>query len=313
MDIVKTIAIYCTLHLIAVPAMALDPQSHLEIEITEDLDRAFEQLIEKEPFKRLTLPKLKRDARGGDSWAQSELGHRYLSGLGAKRNFKRAFYWHKLAAQQGVEFSQYSLGLIYRGADSTLKDWQKAHMWVSIAYHNGHIRSKNILQQLQLHLTTEQVLEAGKNANLCIFSDYQECGWPEQSALWDNIEGSDQAASTRLTTMVFPIVGKIVRNFDKGNNEGIDIAGMAGAPVVAAASGWVAAISEDDDGAPIMIIMHDDGLMTVYANIYDIEVSKDDFVEKGQKVAVSGMAENASMHFEVRKGYDSIDPMRHLE
>ena len=313
MDIVKTIAIYFTLHLIALPAMALDPQSHLEIEITEDLDREFEQLIEKELFKRLTLPKLKRDARGGDSWAQTELGHRYFSGLGAKRNFKRAFYWHKLAAQQGVEFSQYSLGLIYRGADSTLKDWQKAHMWVSIAYHNGHIRSKNILQQLQLHLTTEQVLEAGKNANLCIFSDYQDCGWPEQSALWDNIEGSDQAASTSPANMVFPVIGKIVRKFDKGNNEGIDIAGMAGAPVVAAASGWVAAISEDDDGAPIMIIMHDDGLMTVYANIYDIEVSKDDFVEKGQKIAVLGMAENASMHFEVRNGYDSVDPMPHLE
>ena len=82
-------------------------------------------------------------------------------------------------SQQGVEFSQYSLGLIYSGADSTLKDWQKAHMWVSIAYHNGHIRSKNILQQLQLHLTTEQLLEAGKNANRCIFSDYQDCGWPE--------------------------------------------------------------------------------------------------------------------------------------
>jgi hypothetical protein len=135
-------------------------------------------------------------------------------------------------SQQGVEFSQYSLGLIYRGADSALKDSQKAHMWVSIAYHNGHIRSKNILQQLQLHLTTEQVLEAGKNANRCILSDYQDCDWPEQSALWDNIEGSDQAASTSLASMVFPVIGKIVRTFDKGNNEGIDIAGMAGAPVV---------------------------------------------------------------------------------
>ena len=62
-----------------------------------------------------------------------------------------------------------------------------------------------------------------------------------------------------------------------------------------------------------MIIMHDDGLMTVYASIYDIEVSKDDLVEKGQKIAVLGTTENASMHFEVRKGYDSIDPMRHLE
>ena len=169
------------------------------------------------------------------------------------------------------------------------------------------------LQQLQHHLTAEQVLEADKSANLCIFSDYQDCGWPEQSALRDKIEGSDQAASTSLAIMVFPIIGKIVRRFDKGNNEGIDIAGMAGAPVVAAASGWVAAISEDDDGAPIMIIMHDDGLMTVYANIYDIEVSKDDFVEKGQKIAVLGMTENASMHFEVRNGYDSVDPFRYLD
>ena len=62
-----------------------------------------------------------------------------------------------------------------------------------------------------------------------------------------------------------------------------------------------------------MIIMHDDRLMTVYANIYDIGISKDDFVEKGQKIAVLGTTENASMHFEVRKGYDSIDPMPHLE
>jgi hypothetical protein len=71
-------------------------------------------------------------------------------------------------------------------------------------------------------------------------------------------------------------IGKIVRKFDKCNNEGIDIAGMAGATVVAAASSWVVAISEDDDGAPIMIIMLYDRLMTVCAIIYDIEVLKDD-------------------------------------
>jgi len=43
---------------------------------------------------------------------------------------------------------------------------------------------------------------------------------------------------------------------------------------------------KNDDEVSIVVFMHSDGLITVYASIYGIEVCKDDFVKKGQKIAV---------------------------
>lgn len=118
---------------------------------------------------------------------------------------------------------------------------------------------------------------------------------------------------TAQSDMAMPVKGKIVRTYSKGRNEGIDIAGPAGSAVNAAADGSVAALTSDADGVPIIVVRHDAKLLTVYANVDKIAVKKGDKVKRGQKIAQLRGGESAYVHFEVRDGFDSVDPMPYLE
>ncbi|MBL4917330.1 peptidoglycan DD-metalloendopeptidase family protein [Tabrizicola sp. DMG-N-6] len=110
-----------------------------------------------------------------------------------------------------------------------------------------------------------------------------------------------------------PVDGRIIREYAKGRNEGIDIGAAAGAPVRAAADGVVAAITRDTNQVPIMVIRHSDNLLTVYAGIDGLTVAKDATVKRGQTIAVVRQANPAFLHFEVRRGVDSVDPMTMLQ
>ena len=114
--------------------------------------------------------------------------------------------------------------------------------------------------------------------------------------------------------MAMPVTGgKIIRAYAKGRNEGIDISGAAGSPVSAAEAGTVAAITEDADQVPIVVIRHDANLLTVYANVGEIAVEKGDRVERGQKLAQLRSGDEAYLHFEVRDGFESVDPAPYLK
>lgn len=120
-------------------------------------------------------------------------------------------------------------------------------------------------------------------------------------------------ASKSTARMALPVQGKIVRPYSKGKNEGIDIAGSPGASVTAAADGSVAAITSDADQVPIIVVRHPNNLLTVYANVGGIKVKKGDKVKRGQKLAELRGGDDAYVHFEVREGFDSVDPSPYLE
>ncbi|WP_170413869.1 LysM peptidoglycan-binding domain-containing M23 family metallopeptidase [Ruegeria atlantica] len=109
-----------------------------------------------------------------------------------------------------------------------------------------------------------------------------------------------------------PVSGTIIRTYKKGSNEGIDIAGSPGSPVNAAAAGTVAAITADADQVPIIVVKHNSDLLTVYANVENITVKKGARVKRGQKIASLRGGDNAYVHFEVRKGFESVDPEPYL-
>ena len=113
--------------------------------------------------------------------------------------------------------------------------------------------------------------------------------------------------------MAFPVDGNIIRDYAKGRNEGIDIKGAAGGPVKAAESGTVAAITESSEGVPIVVLRHPDNLLTVYANVADVAVKKGDSVGRGQSIAKLRSGDDAFVHFEVRDGFDSVDPTPYLQ
>ncbi|MFB2532596.1 peptidoglycan DD-metalloendopeptidase family protein [Paracoccus sp. p4-l81] len=114
------------------------------------------------------------------------------------------------------------------------------------------------------------------------------------------------ASSGRLA---MPAQGSVVRAYKKGSNDGIDIAAPAGSAVKAAGAGTVAAITKDTGQVPIVVVRHSNGLMTVYANIDGVAVKKGDSVSAGQTL---GKARSGPVHFEVRKGFDSVDPANYL-
>lgn len=122
--------------------------------------------------------------------------------------------------------------------------------------------------------------------------------------------GKQQANSN--AKMGFPAEGKIIRPYSKGKNNGVDISAPAGSAVKAAASGKVAAITTDADNVKIVVVRHDGNLMTVYYNVDQVAVSKGASVKRGQTIAKIPAKDNF-VHFEVRKGFDSVDPMPFLK
>lgn len=125
------------------------------------------------------------------------------------------------------------------------------------------------------------------------------------------LEDQQTAASDR-SRLRMPVQGSIVRPFQKGSNEGIGISAVAGTVVVAADTGTVAAITRDTDQVPILVLRHEGNLLTVYAGLDEIAVEKGDRVKRGQKIAVVRNANPPFLHFEVREGFNSVDPGPYL-
>lgn len=122
-----------------------------------------------------------------------------------------------------------------------------------------------------------------------------------------------QRTAASAAQFAMPAAGNIIRGYAPPKNEGIDIAAPAGTPVKAAAAGTVAAITQDTAQTPIIVIRHEGGLLTVYAGVAGITVKKGDTVTKGQTIANVRSGNPSFLHFEVRRGAASTDPMPFLK
>ena len=118
--------------------------------------------------------------------------------------------------------------------------------------------------------------------------------------------GATRTAASTGGRFRMPVSGSIIRVYEKGRNDGIDISATAGTPVAAAGTGTVAAVTQDATGAPIAVVRHDGGLMTVYAGLGSLNVAKGDAVDAGQAIGKAGGG--GFVHFEVRRGLESLDP-----
>lgn len=122
--------------------------------------------------------------------------------------------------------------------------------------------------------------------------------------------GATRTAASGSGKFRMPADGSIIRTYQKGKNDGIDISAAPGASVNAAGSGTVAAITRDTEGTPIVVVRHDGGLMTVYAGLENLTVNKGDSVKAGQ--AIGKARGKGVVHFEVRQGFESVDPEKYL-
>ncbi len=112
-----------------------------------------------------------------------------------------------------------------------------------------------------------------------------------------------------------PVEGQIISPYTgkKGGNEGIDIAAIPGTAVLAASDGTVALISKSVAANTIVLIRHKGNIFTVYSNVTDVTLAKGDKVQKGQKIGVVAQGTPSFLHFEIRKGTQSVDPQKYLQ
>ncbi len=123
---------------------------------------------------------------------------------------------------------------------------------------------------------------------------------------------NDRTAASDTARLLMPVSGSIIRPYAKGSNDGIGIGAPAGSDVRAAGDGTVAAITRDTDQVPILVVRHEGNLLTVYAGVDGIDVKKGDRVKRGETIARVRDANPAFVHFEVREGFESVDPLPYL-
>ncbi|QFU09371.1 Murein hydrolase activator NlpD precursor [Rhodobacteraceae bacterium THAF1] len=136
---------------------------------------------------------------------------------------------------------------------------------------------------------------------------------PKETPPSPALEAETTTASRSDSAFSYPVQGSVIRAYAPGKNQGIDIAAAAGTPVKAAASGTVAAITRDTDQVPILVVRHPNNLLTVYAGVDGITVSKGDSVKRGQTIAEVRAGSPAALHFEVREGFEAVDPADYLD
>lgn len=111
---------------------------------------------------------------------------------------------------------------------------------------------------------------------------------------------------------IWPIKGQVLRKFSASSQKkGIEIAGIEGAPIVAAADGEVVYSGNSLKGyGNLIIIRHQKNILTAYAHNRKNMVKEGDKVVIGQRIAEMGRSgtDKVKLHFEVRQDGKPIDP-----
>jgi murein DD-endopeptidase MepM/ murein hydrolase activator NlpD len=102
-------------------------------------------------------------------------------------------------------------------------------------------------------------------------------------------------------------------------HEGVDILAMAGTPIFAPARGRVVFVGRMADGAEVVVLAHDNGLVSLYAHLEDgplaPTIKAGDIVQAGDRigaVGLTGMTTGYHLHWAVYKNGEPIDPMATL-
>jgi lipoprotein NlpD len=125
-------------------------------------------------------------------------------------------------------------------------------------------------------------------------------------------EASNEAAPE---SWMWPSKGALLMRFGDGISKGVDIGGMRGNLVQAAASGKVVYAGSGLRGyGKLIIIRHGKTLLSAYAHNARILVNEGQIVTRGQPVAEMGDTDSdrVKLHFEIREYGKPVDPLNYL-
>jgi len=127
------------------------------------------------------------------------------------------------------------------------------------------------------------------------------------------------ATATGGIEWAWPAAGKVLAGFIEGggsqpSNKGIDIAGHAGDPVLAAAAGKVTYVGTLRGYGNLVIVKHDTAYLSAYAHNSKNLVKEGQSIARGQKLAEVGSSDTdqPKLHFEIRYQGKPVDPLKLL-
>ncbi|MFT4068509.1 murein hydrolase activator EnvC family protein, partial [Paraburkholderia sp.] len=129
------------------------------------------------------------------------------------------------------------------------------------------------------------------------------------------VPGAPTAAVPQQGVLQWPLRGPILKTFAPGKSNGIVIGGQPGDPVKAAATGRVVYAGTGIEAyGPLIIIKHNDSLITAYGQNSQLLVKEGDAVAQGQTIGEVGVDSRgvASIQFEVRQNGQPVDPLQWL-
>jgi len=134
--------------------------------------------------------------------------------------------------------------------------------------------------------------------------------------------GGDSAAAAGAvySGFMWPVGGSLNDYFGapRGGgtyHSGLDVGADSGTPIAAAAGGQVVLASSGYGYGNYVIVRHDNGYETLYAHLTEIYVVQGQWVAQGEAVGTvgsTGWATGPHLHFEVRVGGASVDPLSYL-
>jgi lipoprotein NlpD len=136
---------------------------------------------------------------------------------------------------------------------------------------------------------------------------------PTPSSPANNLTTAD--SPEEAVSFQWPTRGNVLAGFDEVKNKGLDIAGKAGDPVLAAADGKVVYAGSGLRGyGNLVIIKHNNTYLTAYAHNQSLLVKEDQAIKRGQKIAEMGNsdADQVKLHFEIRRQGKPVDPAKYL-
>ena len=118
-------------------------------------------------------------------------------------------------------------------------------------------------------------------------------------------------------TWVWPTRGRVLRGFQPtgAGKKGIDIGGHHAQPVKAAAGGKVVYAGSGLVGyGRLIIVKHNENLLSAYGHNSKLLVAEGDQVSKGDMIAKMGNSgtDRTALYFEIRKDGKPVNPMRYL-
>ncbi len=129
------------------------------------------------------------------------------------------------------------------------------------------------------------------------------------------------AAQAAVPALAWPVDGRVIlsRHGPKAGgrvNDGVNIKTIRGAAVRAAAGGEVIYVGDAISGFGLMMLVrHPGGTVTAYAHLEDALAERGDRVERGQPIARAGSSGNVTepqLHFQLRQGHRTLDPLPYL-